>query len=957
MTREYQSEAELENQLMNRLNALGYQTIDLHDEKAVISHFRDILNDRNHDRLKGQVLSDTEFARALNELAGSKTIYQMGQLLRGSDYQPQGKIVITRDDNSELYLEFFDGTNFENNKFEIAHQITVNARYTNRYDVTILINGLPLVQIELKRRGVELPQAFNQIIRYRNESFRQLFRFVQIFVISNGEDTRYFANNDGKLNSNFMFYWTDKKNHWLNEINAFTASFFNRRRIHSLIARYTIFDSDAQRMLIMRPYQVYAVEAIIDQVQNHSGENGYIWHTTGSGKTITAFKASQLIAQKTDAKKVIFLIDRSDLDTQTADNFNAYLPKIKTADRALEQIDSTKMLVEQLQSKNNPLIVTTIQKLNYAIKSDRYKNILTPYHDAKVVFIEDEAHRSQFGEMRKDINRWFKNAQHFGFTGTPIFAENVGQDGRTTETLYGECLHQYLIKDAIRDRNVLGFSMQYLNTIQGKDVFLDGDEMVSGINKKEVMEADDRLKMIVQHILLNHGQITHNRHYNAILAVSSTRVALKYYDMFQKLDPEHRLHVTTIFTWEANEKDNEEHQDNKEVLTSRHGLENVINNYNNMFETNFSTDRFKDYFNDVSTRMKQFNYQTPESNIDVLIVVNMFLTGFDSPKLSTLYIDKKLQWHNLIQAFSRTNRIELDSKPFGNIVAYRNMKQDTDNAVRLFSAGSAESLFVPSYDELQGQLDEAVKELKEITPTPNSVDSLYDQGDKAIKEFVLAFREVLRLHNKIRVYDEFDFNKMNDFSRQDMESFRSKYAEAYDHIAGVGESPDPVSVLNDIDFEIELIAADTIDVGYIVNLIHAINLKDEDERGHDTRRIKKMLENAADPDLRLKSELLQAFLDEIVPKLKPEDNVGNELNQYLIKKREESVKNFSQEVDLPEEVIKKEMDDISFYGENANTKALNDALNANGLKFMEKRTIKTRVKTFVVKTLKKFVLS
>ncbi|GAW98728.1 type I restriction endonuclease subunit R [Secundilactobacillus mixtipabuli] len=955
MTREYQSEAELEDQLMKRLNALGYQTIQLHDEKAVISHFRDVLNQRNRDRLKGKVLTDTEFIRALNELTGSKTIYQMAQLLRGSDYQPHGKIVITRDDNSELYLEFFDGINFENNTFEIAHQITVNAKYTNRYDVTILINGLPVVQIELKRRGVELPQAFNQIIRYRNESFRQLFRFIQIFVISNGEDTRYFANNDGKLNSNFMFYWTDQKNHWLNEINAFAASFFSRQRLHSLIARYTIFDSDEQRMLIMRPYQVYAVEKIIDRVQNHPGENGYIWHTTGSGKTITAFKASQLIARDTDAKKVIFLIDRSDLDTQTADNFNAYLPQIKTEGRALDRIDSTEMLVEQLQSKSNPLIVTTIQKLNYAIKNNQYKSLLTPYHDAKVVFIEDEAHRSQFGEMRKGINRWFKNAQHIGFTGTPIFAENVGQDGRTTETLYGECLHQYLIKDAIRDRNVLGFSMQYLNTIHGKDVFKDGDEMVSGIDKKEVMEADDRLKMIVQHILLNHGQITHNRHYNAILAVSSTRVALKYYNLFKKLDPEHQLHVTTIFTWKANEKDNEKKQDKKEALTSRHGLESVIKDYNQMFETNFSTEKFKDYFNDVSRRMKQFNYQTPENNIDVLIVVNMFLTGFDSPKLSTLYIDKKLQWHNLIQAFSRTNRIELDSKPFGNILAYRNMKQDTDDAVRLFSAGSSKSLFVPSYDELQKQFDDAVKDLRQISPTPQSVDSLHNLGKEALQKFVLAFREVLRVYNKIRVYDEFDFSKMINFTHQDLESYRSKYADVYQEI--IDDPEDPASVLDDVDFEMELIAADTIDVGYIVNLIHAINLKDEDQRGQDTRRIKKMLVNAADPELKLKSDLLQAFLDEIVPKLKPEDNVGNALNQYLIRKREESVKEFSEQVHLPEEVIRKEMDDINFYGENANTKALNEALNANGLKFMEKRTVKNRVKMFVTKALKKFVLS
>lgn len=955
MPREYQSEAELEIQFMKRLNALGYHTVKLRDEAAVVSHFRQILNERNQDRLNDVELSDSEFKRVLNELVGSKTIYQIAQLLRGSDVQPYGKIVITRDDNSELYLEFFDGLHVDKNIYEVTHQVTVNAKYTNRYDVTILINGLPVVQIELKRRGVEFTQAFNQIVRYRDESFRQLFRFIQLFVVSNGADTRYFANNDGQLNSNFMFYWTNQNNQWLNDIDAFSASFFKKSRLHSLISSYTIFDSDEQRMLIMRPYQVYAVEAILNQVTNHAGENGYIWHTTGSGKTITAFKASQLIAHRTDAKKVIFLIDRSDLDTQTADNFNAYLPKTNDDSRALDRIDSTEMLVKQLKSQDNPLIVTTIQKLSYAINSDKYKSILTPYHDAKVVFIEDEAHRSQFGKMRKDVNRWFKNAQHIGFTGTPIFAENVGVDGRTTETLYGECLHQYLIKDAIRDHNVLAFSMQYLNTIRGKDVF--NDEMVSAIDKRGAMEADERLELITKHILLNHNQITHNRQYNAILAVPSTEVALKYYRIFNQFDPQHQLHVTTIFTWEPNEKSNEKNQTKEQALTSRHGLEDVILDYNKMFNTNFSTNTFKAYFSDVSKRMKQYNSQTPEDNIDVLIVVNMFLTGFDSKKLSTLYVDKKLQWHNLIQAFSRTNRVEHDTKPFGNILTYRNMKEDTDAAVKLFSAGSSQDFFVPSYEELQGQFDDAVHVLQKVSATPSDVDGLYNKGNEAVKKFIIAFRDVLRIYNRLRVYDEFDFKKMSNFSQQDLEDYRGKYSEAYHKVIEQRDTGDPASILDDIDFEIELIAADTIDVGYIVNLIHAINLRNKSDRKQDSRKIKKMLINSADPELQLKSDLLTAFLDEVVPQLKVEDNVGNELNQYLAKKREEAVKSFSKEVNLPESLIKKQIDDVNFYGENASTNELTEALNSNGLKFMEKRLIKKRIKTFVVKTIKRFALT
>jgi type I restriction enzyme R subunit len=954
MGNEHESEAQLENHLIRRLSAIGYQTITIKDENSLVTHFRDILNQRNADNLNGVPLTDAEFERVENELIGSKSIYEIAQLLRGSDIQPYGKIEIQRDDNTQLFLNFFDGRNWENNIFEVTHQITIPSKYQNRYDVTILINGMPIVQIELKRRGVDYTEAFHQIIRYRNESFRNLFRLVQLFVVSNGEETRYFANGDGNLNANFMFYWTDSENHWLNDIDAFAASFFDRQRLHSLIADYTIFDRSNERMLIMRPYQIYATEAILKQATEHPDRNGYIWHTTGSGKTITSFKASQLLSRLKTTDQIIFLIDRADLDLQTAKNFNSYLPTTVSNEPALDRTDNTASLVKQLQSSDNPLIITTIQKLNNAVKEDsRYKNILEPFHDKHVIFIEDEAHRTQFGDMRKNINKWFKNAEHFGFTGTPIFAENVGIDGRTTETLYDEELHHYLIKDAIRDHNVLGFSIQYIGTIKGKNIT--DDEQIPGIDTKEAFENDERLKMIVQHIMLNHNQLTANRQYNAIFTVSSTEMALKYYHMFKQLDINHQLNVTTIFTWKANEDDAEEKQDRNEK-SARHGLDDVISDYNQKFDTDFDTEHFADYFADVSKRMKEHNAKTPENNIDVLIVVNMFLTGFDSPRLSTLYIDKKLKYQNLIQAFSRTNRIEKKTKPFGNIVSYRNLKKATDDAVKLFSAGSQEDFFVPSYDELAGQFADAISALKKTVPTPAAVDGLFNAGTDQLTKFVLDFREIMRVFSKIRVYDEFEFNKFPGLPEKEMEAYRSKYFDAYREIKKPARTSPDVSILDDIDFEIELLETDRIDVQYIVNLIKTINLDSSRNRKADSNKIRRLLQNADSEELKSKADLLEAFLDEVVPHLDKQSDVGDELNQYLARRRREEVYQFSEENKVPVSVLNDQLSNYMFYG-HTNSEDLTKALNEAGYSFKQKISLKKKLKTFVLSTINRFTIS
>lgn len=960
MGNDYQSEAQLEESLLRRLQSVGYRQVAIPDEATLYAHFREILNQRNADRLKGTPLSDKEFQRALNQMIGSRSFFEIAQILRGNDTQPTGKVTIQRDDNSPLYLEFFDGRTWSANVWEVTHQLTVEGVHENRYDVIILVNGLPLVQIELKRRGVDFTQAFNQIIRYKQETQRQvpILRLVQMYIISNGNETRYFANGDGSLNSKFMFYWTDVQNNWYNDLDAFALAFLNPQRLHSIIARYTIFDSSNQKMLVMRPYQVYATEAIIRQANQHPDENGFIWHTTGSGKTITSFKAARLLSQTTDAEKVIFLIDRADLDAQTAKNFDSYLPATTGGGSALDRTDNTATLVKQLQSLDNPLIVTTIQKLSNAVKNDRFKSVLTPYHDRKVAFIEDECHRSQFGKMRKDVNHWFQNAQHFGFTGTPIFKENVGADGRTTKDLYDKELHQYLIRDAIRDGNVLGFAVQYISTIRGKGIETGDDEKVNAINTREVYENPERLELIAEHILLNHDRTSKNRLYNAILTVPNTRMALAYYDMFKKLDPKHRLNVTTIYTWTANEDDNEEHQETDDV-TSRLGLDRVIKDYNAHYHTDFSTEDFKKYFADVSKRMKEHDSRTPDQNIDVLIVVNMFLTGFDSPKLSTLYVDRYLKWHTLLQAFSRTNRVETDSKPFGNIIAYRNLKQDTDDAIKLFSGGTGAANFLaPSYDELKGDFTDAIHKLRQVVPTVQSVDDLYNVGDDAVKEFVLSFRDVLRIFNKLRVYDDFDWSQFAPaFTPQDMENYRGRYFTAYERLTSDGSDKVVGSVLDDIDFEINLVRQDKIDVQYIVNLIKSIDLDSKENRDSDSQRIRRMIDNADSPELKAKSELLKEFLDKVIPQLKPNSDIGDALTQFLRESQQKAIQSFAREKRIPQDLITEQMADYQFYGRADDADIMNRLGKVPDLGFLQRRDLKKVIIDFVSDAINNYTLN
>ena len=947
-----QSEAELENQLIRRLQAIGYGKVVIPDENALMTHFKAVLEKRNAANLKGKPLSDREFKAVMNELIGSRTYYQVAEIIRGSETQPSGKVQIQRDDNSQLFLNLFDGVDYKNNIYEVTHQTTFEGKHEDRYDVLILINGMPIAQVELKRRDKEFTEAFQQIIRYRNETqkFARLLKTIQLYVVTSGGETRYFANGDGSLNPNFMFYWTDEHNHWLNDLDAFTASFFAPKRFHSIIARYTIFDRVNKKMMIMRPYQIFATEAIIAQAHNHPEQNGYVWHTTGSGKTITSFKASRLLAQTTSAEKVIFLIDRRDLDQQTAKNFTSYLPATINGETALDRTDNTDALVKQLDSNDHQLIVTTIQKLSNAVAHDRFKKVLTPYHDKRVAFIEDEAHRSQFGLMRKNVNHWFQNAQHFGFTGTPIFKENVGADGRTTADLYDHELHRYLIKDAIRDHNVLPFTVQYINTIKGKE--LQQDEQVPGINTQEVFEADARLELIAQHILLNHDQFTHNRRYNAIFTVPNTRIALKYYNIFKKLRGKDSPNVTAIFTWKANEDDNDKHQD-KDDVTSRMGLDKVIDDYNHRYHQNFSTEDFSGYFKDVSKRMVEHSEATPEDNIDILIVVNMFLTGFDSKRLSTLYVDKKLQWHTLIQAFSRTNRVETDAKPSGNIIAYRNLKKETDDAVTLFSDGAKDQFFAPTYAKLKDDFLDAIAALKKVAPTPAAVDDLYSAGESKVRDFVLAYRDIMRIFNRLQVYDDFVWKQFETvLTAREKQEYEGKYKEAYRRLVKPID-PKKVSILQDIDFELSLVQKDEINVDYIVNLINSISTDNPQDKEADTRKVKRLLSQSTDPELKSKAELLEQFLEKVVPQLEPKADVSAALTKFLKESEDAAIRGFAMKNNLSPEFVSDQVQDYGFYGKT-DTAKVNDELSESGLSFMGIVKVGQAVKQFVQDTVSHF---
>ncbi|WP_312573432.1 type I restriction endonuclease subunit R [Staphylococcus saprophyticus] len=926
----YQSEFALENEMMEQLESNGYETVTIRNEQQLLDNFRAILNERHADKFKDQPLTDKEFQRLLTMING-KSIFESARILRD-------KLPLKRDDETEEYLSFLDTKNWCKNKFQITNQVSVNDKYKARYDVTILVNGLPLVQIELKRRGVDINEAFNQVMRYRKQNYTGLFRYIQLFVTSNGVETRYLSNNDGDILKSHMFYWSDKDNKRINNLSDFTNSFLRPCQLAKMISRYMIINETDHILMAMRPYQVHAVEALINQA-TETNNNGYIWHTTGSGKTLTSFKASQILSEQDDIQKVIFLVDRKDLDSQTEEEFN------KFAKGAVDKTNNTSQLVRQLNDRSLPLIVTTIQKMSKAIQSN--PKALEQYKTNKVVFIIDECHRSQFGDMHRIVRQHFNNAQYFGFTGTPRFEENKSQDGRSTADIFGRCLHTYLIKNAIHDGNVLGFSVDYINTIKTKNIDLDSEELVEGINKDEVWLADDRIRLIARHIVENHDKYTRNRQYSAILTVQSIPALIKFYNVFKEIskDYDKPLNIAGVYSYSPNEESTE---GNVKEKHSRDSLDEIIADYNATFGTNFSTDTFQGYFNHISNSVKK---GVKDSKIDVLIVVNMFLTGFDSKVLNTLYVDRNLKHHDLIQAYSRTNRVEKETKPFGKIVNYRNLKRQTDEALKLFSqTEDTDRILMRSYEEYLSEFVDALAELKTIAQNPEDMDNVFDENDK--KSFVEAFRLVSKLVLRLKTFEEFNFTNENiGMGEQEFEDYKSKYFAIYDEVKNKHGESEKVTILNDIDFEIEILRNDLINVSYIMELVRKIDLKDKEEQQRNREQIRRILDNADDPTLRLKRDLIREFIDEVVPKLSEEDDIDEVYLKFENAKREEEFKKFAHQQAVDEEILKAITGEFEFSG-IVNQDELKDLVGDKKLR--EKRQTKKAIASFIEEVTSKY---
>jgi len=903
-----QSEQILEEQLITQLQKLGYKYIIIADEKALLSNLKTQLEKHNHIQF-----SDSEFDKVLN-LLNKGSVFEKAKILREKKHH------IIKDNGDNLYFEFLNVEHWCQNEYQLTNQITQEGKYENRYDVTLLINGLPLVQIELKRRGLEMKEAFNQINRYQKHSFgagRGLFHFVQLFIISNGVNTKYFSNFGTHKQEYFQtFHWTDEQNNPLNNIlNGFTDTFLEPCHISKMICKYIVLNETDKCLMVLRPYQYYAVESIIKKVTGNEilngygvEKNGYIWHTTGSGKTLTSFKASQILSKIPAIKKVVFVVDRKDLDYQTNTEYD------KFSKGCVSSAGSTDELIQQFKNPNVRIIVTTIQKLNNAI-SGRNLFKMKSIQDERMVFIFDECHRSQFGDTHKNIVNYFTNIQLFGFTGTPILEKN--SDGiKTTASLFGKCLHKYVITDAIRDENVLKFSVEYIQTFKKKEHII--DLKVEQINETEVFEAPQRKEAIVDYIIQYHNQKTQSKKFCAMMCVQNIDAVIQYYEIFKrkKINGEHNLNIATIFSFAQNEEEMEEQvvsqihiaaesqADYGYIPHRRELLENYVQDFNELFSEKQNikdTEGFYNYYNAVAKKSKQ-------NETDILLVANMFLTGFDSKFLNTLYVDKNLQYHGLIQAFSRTNRTLDKNKTQGNIICFRNLKDKTDEAIALFSNKEAiDEIIVEPYETYVEKFNEATQKLLEIAPKVDAVDGLYTEEDQL--QFILAFRALMRLHKKMSHYTEFTWDDLQ-MEEQLFADHTSKYLDLKDRINPVN-SPEKTSILNDIDFELELIRRDTVNVTYIIQLLIKFKSK---HSAKDKESIEKDISNLLNTQvsLRSKRELIEKFIQENLSNIEDPDTIPEEFEKFWNEEQEKALQKLVKTENLSREKTEKLIENYLF---------------------------------------------
>ena len=930
-----QSEAALENGLIATLQQMNYEYVQIEEEKNLRTNFKSQLEKHNRKRLEeiGRTeFTEAEFEKILIYLEGG-TRFEKAKKLR--DLFP-----LELDNGERLWVEFLNRTHWCQNEFQVSHQITVEGRKKCRYDVTILINGLPLVQIELKRRGVELKQAYNQIQRYHKTSFHGLFDYVQLFVISNGVNTRYFANNPNS-GYKFTFNWTDADNVPFNELEKFATSFFDKCTLGKIIGKYIVLHEGDKCLMVLRPYQFYAVEKILDRVKN-SNNNGYIWHTTGAGKTLTSFKAAQLVAELDDVDKVMFVVDRHDLDTQTQSEYEAFEPG------AVDSTDNTDELVKRLHG-NSKIIITTIQKLNAAVSKQWYSRRIEEIRHARIVMIFDECHRSHFGDCHKNIVRFFDNTQIFGFTGTPIFVENA-VDGHTTKEIFGNCLHKYLIKDAIADENVLGFLVEYYH----------GNADVDNANQNRMTE-------IAKFILNNFNKSTFDGEFDALFAVQSVSTLIRYYKIFKSLNP--KIRIGAVFTYASNSSQDDAltGMNTGSYVSESTGeadeLQAIMDDYNDMFGTSFTTENFRAYYDDINLRMKK--KKTDMKPLDLCLVVGMFLTGFDSKKLNTLYVDKNMDYHGLLQAFSRTNRVLNEKKRFGKIVCFRDLKSNVDASIKLFSnSNNLEDIVRPSFNEVKKNYQELTTNFLEQYPTPSSIDLLQSEKDK--KQFILAFRDVIKKHAEIQVYDEFEEDAADlGMTEQQFMDFRSKYLDIYDTFAGgckpseENQTPDEdtestetstESGIDDIDFCLELLHSDIINVTYILELIADLNPYSADYKEKRTYIIDTMIKDA---ELRNKAKLIDGFIQQNVDddrdnfmarkqKFDGTSDLEERLNNYITTERNNAVDKLAKEEGLDVSVLNHYLSEYD-YLQKEQPEIIQEALKEKHLGLIKKRKTLTRI--------------
>ena len=942
----YQSEAELEKEFIRMLTEQGYEYLQIHTEKDLIANLRTQL-----ERLNAYQFSASEWDRFFKDSIANQN---EGIVEKTRKIQEDNVQVLKRDDGSTKNITLIDKKNIHNNYLQVINQYVIGksdgAKHDNRYDVTILVNGFPLVHVELKRRGVAIREAFNQINRYQRDSFwagSGLFEYTQIFVISNGTNTKYYSNSTrfnsirdvnaaqgtkkGKTSNSFEFtsFWADANNRVIPDLIDFTRTFFAKHTILNIITKYCIFTSE-NMLMVMRPYQITATERILNRIEianNYKkygdvAGGGYIWHTTGSGKTLTSFKTARLASLLPYIDKVLFVVDRKDLDYQTMKEYDRF------EKGAANSNTSTAVLKKQLEDSNAHIIITTIQKLATFIKKNKDHEV----YNKHVVIIFDECHRSQFGDMHAAIVKSFKKYHLFGFTGTPIFPANTGSIRKpqffTTEQTFGDQLHTYTIVDAINDKNVLPFRVDYIKTMDmGEDI---DDEQVWDIAREKAMMAPERIKLVTEYILNNFDRKTYRGDktyiyntltnisevasgkkgaveeikqkqrvsgFNSIFAVASVPMAKLYYQEFKKqmeADPTKKLRIATIYSYGANEAEHDEDtsgildEENSEDTSaldqsSRDFLDMAIKDYNEMFHTNYSTDsdKFQNYYKDVSLRMKN-------KELDLLIVVNMFLTGFDATTLNTLWVDKNLRMHGLIQAFSRTNRIFNSIKTFGNIVCFRNLQKQVDTAISLFGDKNAGGIvlmkgfkdYYYGYEGIDGKQYPGYVDMMDDLTSKFPLSEPKIIGEQNQKDFISLFGAILRMRNLLSAFDEFAGKEM--ISERDLQDYLGRYQDLRDEWNNRRKHGESTDITDDIVFEVELIKQIEINIDYILMLVK----KYHDSHFEDKEvlvTIKKAIN--ASPELRSKKALIETFIAGI----NDVEDVMTEWHDYVAKKREEEL--------------------------------------------------------------------